>query len=72
MAVHVCDACGYSEEMPWDVIWDLQEMIHGYPGMWEDPLYPCPRCGGPLRYGASGEASAKRGRPQAKPEFEPE
>ena len=63
-AVFVCESCGHSEEVPWAVIWDIQEMTHGYVGIWEDPPYPCTRCGAPYRFGSPEEAPSAKSTPK--------
>lgn len=42
-------------------------MTHGYVGIWEDPLYPCTRCGWPYN-----DRSPEDGRPSAPEQTTPE
>lgn len=41
-----CKHCKYTFEMPWEIIWDIQECTHGYVGYHLDDTYiSCPKCG---------------------------
>ncbi|MBI0580894.1 hypothetical protein IEC97_26555 [Neobacillus cucumis] len=41
-----CSKCNYRFEVPWETIWDIQELTHGYVGFHLNSTYiSCEKCG---------------------------